>query len=101
MAAILATGLMFAPIVSAERAKKKNGQTVAQNRLPDSGMSEDMRQAISWERFKDMAAARQERSEARHPSVSYSDANRSADRMADEPQGTPVKDPGPAAYRHK
>ena len=90
LAAILATGMMFAPIVSAEKAKKK-----------EAAQSEDMRRAIAWEHFKDMAAARQARLEARHPSVTYTNANRDADRSIDESQGKPVKDPGPTVRKDK
>jgi len=57
----------------------------------------DMQRAIAWERFKDQAAERQARKEARHPSVTYREnANREAD---DSSQGNRVKDPGPPAYR--
>ena len=60
-------------------------------------MSKDMRDAIAFEHNKDVAAARQARKEAKHPSVTYdnANANRSADRSTDESQGKPVKDPGP------
>jgi hypothetical protein len=57
-------------------------------------MSDDMRRAIEWERYKDLAAARQAVKERKHPSVTYGEANRS-----EEPEGRPVKDPGPPAYR--
>jgi len=58
----------------------------------------DMQRAIAWERHKDQAAARQARREARHPSVpdSRNEANRSVD---EEPQGRPVKDPGPGVRK--
>ena len=54
-----------------------------------SGVSEDMRQAIEWERAKDRAAARQAAIEARKGG-----RDREADRVADD-QATPgrrVKD---------
>jgi hypothetical protein len=54
-------------------------------------MSEDMRQAIAFEHYKDLAAARQARKEAKHPSVSYSNA----DRTDEESVANRVKDPGP------
>jgi hypothetical protein len=57
-------------------------------------MSDDMRRAIEWERYKDLAAARQAARERNHPSVTYGEANRSA-----EPEGRRVIDPGPPAYR--
>ena len=59
--------------------------------------SDDMRRAIAWERYKDVAAARQAAKERKHPSVAYGNANRSADR--DAVDGRTVKDPGPPAYR--
>src|ERR1700749_3151123 len=63
----------------------------------NSSSGKDMRQAIAFERHKDVAAARQAQKEARHPSVSYSNADRSADRSDEQaPAGRPVKDPGPA-----
>jgi hypothetical protein len=57
--------------------------------------NDDMRRAIAWERYKDLAAARQAAKERKHPSVSYGQANREMDDMS----GRPVKDPGPPAYR--
>ncbi len=52
-----------------------------------SEMSEDMRQAIEFERAKDRAAARQARIEARHPS--HFEANRTMD---EQDTGRKVKD---------
>ena len=87
--ALVGTGMVFAPMVC------------AQERKP-APMSDDMKRAIAWERFKDLAAARQARMEATHPSVTYTDANRSADRsMDDSNQGKPVKDPGPTVRKDK
>ena len=63
-------------------------------------MSRDMREAIAFERAKDRADARQARKEAIHPSVTYNDANRSADRSTDEnTKGRTVKDTGPAPVK--
>ena len=42
-------------------------------------MSEDMRRAIEFQRAKDRADARQAAIEARHPTVFYNQAERSAD----------------------
>ena len=64
LAGLLSTGMMLASLASAADAKKKT-----------SGMSEDMRQAIAWERHKDAAAARQARIEA-----GQSSADRSVER---------------------
>jgi hypothetical protein len=91
LAGLIGAGLVFAPMVSAATAKKKPG-----------AMSEDMRRAVAWERYKDLAAARQARLEAVHPSVTYTDANRSADRSAEPPtSGKTVKDPGPTVRKDK
>ncbi|HEV2447243.1 MAG TPA: hypothetical protein VGS58_15025 [Candidatus Sulfopaludibacter sp.] len=64
----LAIGLLLTPLAFAANppAKKK------------STMSEDMRQAIAFEHRKELAAARQARLEAVHPSVTYNNADRSA-----------------------
>src|SRR5258708_2847507 len=86
---LMGAGLVFAPMIAAETPKKQ------------TGMSEDMRQAIAFQRAKDRADARQARLEAKHPSVTYTDANRSADRNMDNLQGTPVKDPGPTPTSKK
>ena len=82
--------LLFAPFLAAQTASKGK---------QEPAMSQDMREAIAFQRNKDIADARQARKEALHPSVTYSDANRSADRSTDESQGRPVKDPGPATVR--
>jgi hypothetical protein len=58
-------------------------------------MSDEMRRAIEFEHYKDVAAQRQARKEARHPGVSDSNADRSADRDLESTRGNPVKDPGP------
>jgi hypothetical protein len=42
-----------------------------------------MRPAIEWERYKDLAAAK----ERKHPSVTYGEANRSRDRDTEETAG--------------
>ena len=69
-------------------------------RKKQSGMSEDMRQAIAFERYKDLAAARQARKEERHPSVTYN--NSTANRTAEETtEGNKVKDAGPPPKKDK
>jgi hypothetical protein len=87
LAGLIGSGLVFASMVSAAEAKKP------------PAMSEDMRQAIAFERAKDRADARQARLEKNHPSLSYTDANRNADRSIDESQGRIVKDPGEPTTR--
>jgi len=80
----MGAGLLVTPAIFGQSPKKS------------SAMSDDMRRAISFERYKDVASARQARKEAVHPSVTYSNADRAADRSRDETtQGKPVKDPGP------
>ena len=59
----------------------------------------DMQRAIAFERYKDLAAARQARKEARHPSVPKSSADRSTDREAKDPNT--VRDPGPGVRSRK
>jgi hypothetical protein len=86
---LVGAGFVFAPIFAAETPRK------------ESGMTQDMREAIAFQRAKDRADARQERLEAKHPTVTYTDANRSADRSVDPSEGRPVKDPGPAPTSKK
>jgi hypothetical protein len=57
----------------------------------------EVQRAIAFERAKDRADARQVRLEARHPSVDYSNADRSMDNSSD---GHHVADPGPAPTKH-
>jgi hypothetical protein len=86
---LMGAGLMMASLVLAQTPKTQPTRDT------------DLRRAIAFERYKDIAAARQARKEARHPSVTYSQADRSADRSADQSQGTPVKDPGPAIKKDR
>ncbi|HLK63093.1 MAG TPA: hypothetical protein VKU19_06615 [Bryobacteraceae bacterium] len=94
LVALMGAGLIFVPLAGAQTqtSKPKPSASVKQT---EPAMSEDMREAIAFQRNKDIADARQARLEAEHPSVTYSEANRSADRSTDDQQGTPVKDPGP------
>jgi len=80
---------------SADRSMDESSQAVAPTEKP---APQSMSQAIAWERFKDMAAARQARLEAKHPSVSNPNANRSADEST---PGNTVKDPGPAVKKDR
>ena len=57
---LLAGLVLAAPLVCGATPKKQ------------PAISEDMRRAIAFERYKDLAAARQGRKEAIHPSVTYS-----------------------------
>ena len=66
---------------------------------PTARRDSDMQRAIAFERYKDLAAARQARKEARHPSVPKVSADRSAER--DTKNGNTVQDPGPAGKPEK
>jgi hypothetical protein len=83
LAGVIGAGVLLGPLFGADAPKKRQA------------VSEDMRQAIAFEHHKDVAAERQARKEARHPSVTYSNGN--ANRTVEEQpeQGRPVKDPGP------
>jgi hypothetical protein len=85
-AGILGAALVFLPIASAQQAKK------------EPAMSRDMREAIAFERYKDAAAARQARIEARRSRTTVSEADRRADRPEPQ-QGRKVTDPGPSEYK--
>jgi hypothetical protein len=80
LAGLLGAGLLLAPLSLAADKKPKSKQ-----------MDDDMARAIAFERYKDMASARQARIEAQHPTVSYSNADRSVDSDNDANR---VKDPG-------
>jgi hypothetical protein len=66
----------------------------AENRPPSQ--SEDMRRAIAWEHYKEAAAARQARIEARrhHTTVNRGARERAAEEESTGP-GRRVVDPGP------
>lgn len=86
LAGWIGAGVLVAPLVYGATPKKQ------------PATSDDMRRAIAFERYKDLAASRQARKEAIHPRVTYSKANRSVE----EPeQGQPVKDKGPAVKSDK
>ncbi len=81
LAGILGAGLLLAPF-----------GTAADKEIKAKGTDSDMQRAIAFEHYKDLAAARQARKEARHPSVTYSSADRSSQDRSD---GNRVPDPGP------
>ncbi len=87
-AGLMAAGLLLAPLSAADdQAKRK---VAAQQQ--DS----DMQKAIAFERYKDLAAERQARIEAKHPTVFYNNADRSADRDNDtQSRKVMPKDPNP------
>jgi len=83
------------PSPTAARSKPSpKAEGTADRQVPET---QDMQQAIAWERHKDAAAARQARIEAKHPTVTYEGANRST-----EDTGRQVKDEkAPGAKRDK
>ncbi len=80
---VLAMAALSAVPLAAQEAATSRA-TSAEARASDP----DMQRAIQFQRAKDRADARQARSEARHPSVNYDNADRRVDDT-----GT-VKDPG-------
>ena len=60
LAGVVGAGLLLAPLGMAEDKEHKSKQG-----------NDDMSRAIAFERYKDMAAARQARREAKHPSVTF------------------------------
>jgi hypothetical protein len=90
LAGLVGAALILAPAGLAQR--QDDGQTRSQS----SRNSDDVRQAIAFQRGKDRADARQARLEARHPSVDYSNA----DRLMDESNtGRPTPDPGERQWK--
>ena len=73
LAGFISAGVLLSPFAYAADPPQKK-----------SKVSDDMAQAIAFERHKEAAAARQARIEAKHPTVTYSDsdAERRADRDA-------------------
>ena len=72
LAGIVTAGFLLTPLVFASDQAKKKSQDKE---------SDEVAKAVAWERYKDAAAARQARIEAKHPTVFYnnSEAERSAD----------------------
>jgi len=88
--------LLLSPLTYAQENKPS---PTKETQAKGSGMSQDMREAIAWERAKDRAAARQAAIEARHPG-----ADRSADRKVEktEDSSREVKDTNaPGAQKRK
>jgi len=80
---VLGAVLMLTTLNAAQDSKPKSD-------TQKHDQSSAMQRAIAFERYKDMAAARQARLEAKHPSVTYDNADRS---KTDDLQGRkPVKD---------
>jgi hypothetical protein len=93
--ATLGVALLIAPTVFAQDNRKpsparQNTQVRESREVKDTEESRAVQEAIAFERHKDEAAARQLRMEARHPSVTHTNADRSADR--ESPEGRVMKD---------
>ncbi|SPE27272.1 conserved exported hypothetical protein [Candidatus Sulfopaludibacter sp. SbA3] len=86
-AGVLGACLLLAPLSAADDAKAK--QNTAKPKAARSTQDSDMQLAIAFERYKDLAAARQARLEARHPTVFYNNADRTSDKD-DTTQGKKV-----------
>ena len=87
---LLALGIGSGMLLAAAAADRVEAQ---------SRQGDDMRRAIAWEHYKDLAAARQAVQEKKHPSVTYNtgEANRSDEHnMAPDRR---VTDPGSRDYR--
>ncbi len=65
---LAAAGLVLLPLSAADQAAKRKADTGKQD--------SEMQRAIAFEHYKDLAAARQARIEARHPTVFYNNADR-------------------------
>jgi hypothetical protein len=69
---LVAGGLFLLPLSAADQTAKRKADTEKQD--------PDMQRAIAFEHYKDGAAERQARIEAKHPTVFYNNANREANR---------------------
>jgi hypothetical protein len=91
-AALLLAPLTFAqdnPKPSPAPPKIQKSPTTLGTADRQSGESSDMKAAIAWERYKETVAERWARKEAKNPSVTYNNANRTGDDA--DPS---IKDPG-------
>ncbi|MDR3699795.1 MAG: hypothetical protein P4L56_09190 [Candidatus Sulfopaludibacter sp.] len=69
---LVAAGLLLLPLSAADDSAKRKADTGNQD--------PEMQRAIAFEHYKDLAAERQARLEAKHPSVFYNAADREANR---------------------
>jgi hypothetical protein len=86
---VIGAALVLSPLGFAQQSQDSQHKAAAQAR----GDSDGVQQAIAFQRAKDRADARQAKLEQRHPSVDYSNADRSMD---DSTAGRHAPDPGPA-----
>jgi hypothetical protein len=95
LGALLSAGLLMAPFTLSAGDSDKPKDTAQKN--GNQSQDSDMQRAIAFEHYKDVAAARQARMEAKHPTVFYTNADRAANPDEDATQGKKVipKDPDP------
>lgn len=90
LSGVAAAGLLLAPVAGAQQPR---------TRKQTQHMDADMQRAIEFQRAEDRAAERQARMEARHPTVSNSEANRLVEDQDTVRNGRTVHDPGEKQYR--
>lgn len=83
-------------LASAGMAADEKTEKPKQNQRQSQSMSEDMRQAVEFERAKDRADARQAAIEAKHPTVFY---NNQSGNSTDQNSANRVIDQGPAVKK--
>jgi hypothetical protein len=88
---VVGIGLTLSPLGFAQQGQNNPAKVSAQQ-----NEAKGVQAAIAFQRAKDRADARQARLEARHPSVDYSNADRSMDNSSD---GHKVPDPGSAQWK--
>jgi hypothetical protein len=81
-ATLLVLGPCFAAVQDDSAAQEAKRQSVAANSKTDSSPPQTMRQAIAFERYKDLAAEREARKEAGQSRVTNNTADRSKDDAA-------------------
>jgi hypothetical protein len=86
LAGVLGATLTLSPLGLAQQQRHADSDGVRAD-------SDGVRQAVAFQRTKDRQDARQAKLEQRHPSVNYSNADRS---MEDSGDGHRVPDSGPA-----
>jgi hypothetical protein len=69
---LVAAGMLLLPLSAADNTAKRKADSEKQD--------PDMQRAIAFEHYKDLAAERQARIEAKHPTVFYNNADREANR---------------------
>jgi hypothetical protein len=97
LAGAIGAALVLSPFGFAQQPQNSRQESAQPRRetkgARPQGESDGVQQAIAFQRTKDRDDARQAKLEERHPSVDYSNANRSMD---DSTAGHRAPDPGPA-----